>query len=383
MPAPAGSEAGWDLRVLLHPGAAELTGSIRSAYQLAVPDTDKLLSALDVWIRSRHLARFDAEATHPPAPAMKVSVVICTYRRPERLAGALKSIAAQNFPQQDFEVLIVNNDPHGKDVQPLFNQWRSELFNSDEHRLRMINCPVVGLSYARNAGISEARGEVICFLDDDALAAPDWLERIWAAFEEHPHAGVVGGKILLNKPDPAPFWMLPGWEIYWSHFDPPYPGYTAVQHWSEYPWGANWSGRRCALLEAGGFPARGFGRKGGKIQDGEEIAAAALVQRMGYDIGIEPRAQVIHAVDPSRFTFKFVWNKIFRSRWRWYQSQVDLYLPGELGVRHAWRRIRAAMIPFRFSSLLKAPYILLAEAMTFFWTLRDWLKRLRKPVTLT
>jgi hypothetical protein len=103
---------------------------------------------------------------------------------------------------------------------------------------------------------------------------------------------------------------------------------------------------------------------------------------MGYDIGVEPRATVIHAVDPARFTFGFVWNKIFRSRWRWYQSQVDLYLPGELGLRHAWSRIRSAISPLRTSVFLKAPYILLAEAMTFFWVLRDWVKRLRKPVAM-
>jgi len=379
---PVSSESGWDLCVLLHHGNIDLQSSLHPPYRLAVPDTSKLLSALDVWIRSQNLAGIDAEVAHPAAPALKISVVICTYKRPERLAAVMKSIASQTFPPGDFEVLIVNNDPQGRDIQALVKQWWGELFADNEDRLRMINCPIVGLSYARNAGISEARGEVICFLDDDALAAPDWLEHIWAAFEQHPRAGVVGGKILLNKPDPAPRWMLPGWEVYWSHFDPPYHSFITVQHWSQYPWGANWTGRRQALLEAGGFPARGFGRKGGKIQDGEEIAAAALVQQLGYDIGIEPRAQVIHDVDPSRFTFKFVWNKIFRSRWRWYLSQVDLYLPGELGIRHAWQRIRAAILPIRFSSLLKAPYILLAEAMTFFWMLRDWLKRLRKPLTL-
>jgi glycosyltransferase involved in cell wall biosynthesis len=309
-------------------------------------------------------------------------VVICTYKRPERLAAALKSISVQGFPAEDYEVVIVNNDPEGKDIRALVDRWRGELFGGDEDRLRLVHCPVVGLSYARNAGISESRGEVICFIDDDALAEPDWLQWIWSAFEENREAGVIGGKILLRKPDPAPGWMLPGWEMYWSHFDPQLSGFTTVRHWSQYPWGANWAGRRQSLLETGGFPARGFGRKEGKIQDGGEIAAAALVQRMGYEIGVEPRARVIHAVDPSRFTFRFVWAKIFRSRWRWYQSQVDLYLPTELGVRHAWRRIRLALVPFKVTSLLKVPYALLAEAMTFFWVLRDWLKRMRTPLTM-
>lgn len=379
---PVTADSGWDLCVLYGEEKKWLPGGVPAPYQLAVSDNASLLTALDVWVRSRHLAVYEAEVAHPTLPTLKASVVICTYKRPERLEAALKSIAAQDFPRQDFEVLIVNNDPQPGDVQALTARWQNELFADDPERLRLVHCPIVGLSYARNAGISEARGEIVCFLDDDALAAPDWLEWILAAYEHNPRLGVVGGKILLKRPEPAPRWMLPGWEVYWSHFDPPEKELKTAQHWSHYPWGANWTARKAALLEAGGFPARGFGRKGGKIQDGEEIAAAAMVQKMGYDIGVEPRATVIHAVDPARFTFRFVWNKIFRSRWRWYQSQVDLYLPGELGLRHAWSRIRSAISPLRTSVFLKAPYILLAEAMTFFWVLRDWVKRLRKPVAM-
>jgi len=377
---PAGN--GWDLCVLLSRRAFEQPTGVLPSHFFAVPDAGSLLSALDVWARSQHLAQLEAEIAHPTGAQVRASVVICTYQRTERLPAVLRSIAGQTAPAQDFEVLIVNNDPQARDIQALVAGWRDELFGGDALRLRLVQCPVVGLAQARNAGISEARGEIVCFLDDDAIADPDWLEHILAAYRLYPQAGVVGGKIILKKPQPAPRWLLPGWEVYWTHFDPPYSDFTFVDHWSRYPWGANWSARRQVLLEAGGFPTHGFGRQGSKIQEGEEVALTALIQQMGYGIGIEPRAAVEHQVDPRRFTLSFLLRKIMLGRRRWYQSQVDLYLPAELGLRHSLRRIAAAVWPPSLSALLKAPYILLAEGLLFGWYLRDLLLRMRKPVTL-
>ena len=373
---------GWDLLTRLcassdidRPEAAATTFP-------AVDDASALFSALDVWARARHLTAYEGYAAHTPSPNFKISVVICTYQRPSRLAAALASVAAQTQPRGDFEVLIVNNDPQVQVIEGLLPEWREQFFKDDPARLRLVHCPLVGLANARNAGISEARGEVICFLDDDAIADMDWLRWLWAAFEDHPQAGVIGGKIILKKPDPQPKWLLPGWEVYWSHFDPGYPEFTLVEHWSRFPFGANWSARRQALLEVGGFPTQGFGRQGTRVQDGEEVAAAARLQQMGYAIGIEPRAEVVHHVDPARFQPGFVWRKIFTGRWRWYQSQVDLYLPFDLGLRQSLRRIGAAVWPPSFATLLKTPYILLAETLVFFWYLRDLLWRMRKPLTL-
>ena len=45
----------------------------------------------------------------------------------------------------------------------------------------------------RAAGLAEAQGEIICYLDDDAVAEPGWLEQVARAFDEHPAVGVVGG----------------------------------------------------------------------------------------------------------------------------------------------------------------------------------------------
>jgi glycosyltransferase involved in cell wall biosynthesis len=373
---------GWDLIACLGQSSGAEAGKPPTPACLFAPDLSALFTALDIWARSRHLAALERFAAHQPSPSVNISVVICTYQRPQRLANALASAATQTLPGDDFEVVIVNNDPDTAPIEALIPGWRDQLFKGDPSRLRLVHCPLLGLAYARNAGVSEARGEVICFLDDDAIADPDWLERLWAAYTAHPEAGVIGGKITLEKPDPPPKWLLPGWEVYWSSFDPGFPEFSPVEHWSQFPFGANWSARRQALLEAGGFPTRGFGRQGKRLQDGEEIAAAIMIQKTGCAIGVEPRAAVVHQVEPARFHPGFVWRKILMGRRRWYQSQVDLYLPFDLGLRPSLRRIGEAAWPPSLSALLKTPYLLVMETLVLLWYLRDLILRLRRPVTL-
>ena len=242
-------------------------------------------------------------------------------------------------------------------------------------------CPHLGLSYARNAGLAEARGEIICYLDDDAVAAPDWLENIGQAFDQYPEAGVIGGPIVLRKPNPLPRWWLPGSDVHWSGFTPPYASFTWVEHWSKYPIGANWCARRSALQEVGGFRTR-YGRRGPSYKSSEEILAAELIRQAGYLVGVEPRAWVTHNVDPSRFTLRHIRGMLLGGRQGWYQGQMDLYFPWELGLGAAVRRIAQALWPPSRRGLVRAPYRLLVEARMAIWYLFDLARRLRRPVTL-
>jgi glycosyltransferase involved in cell wall biosynthesis len=369
-------QSGWNFYIATGAMTNHLAGWV------IAPDEATLFSTLDIWTRSWHMAIFEREMAQPPPPTVKVSVVICSYKRLQSLEAAIISVAHQEFPARDFELLVVNNDAGSTGIQSLIDKLRGEHFKDSSARLRLVQCPVIGLSHARNAGISEARGQVVCFLDDDAIADRKWLTWIWQAFEGHPKVGVVGGKIILKTPSPPPRWLRPGWRVYWSHFIPPDAGFTIVKTWDAFPFGANWCARRQALLETGGFRTFGFGRQGGKIRDGEEIALASLIQQSGYEIGVEPRAEVLHDVEPERFTLGFVWRKVFSGRWQWYQSQLDLYLPNEIGLRYAARRLRMAFQPLSLYTIVKVPYAILAEARTLVWYLADLLRRFRKPAAL-
>ena len=104
-----------------------------------------------------------------------------------------------------------------------------------------------------------------------------------------------------------------------------------MQNWWEFPWGANWCARRKALLEIGGFRGR-YGRRGNDYSGGEEIIAAALIQKLGYSIALLPSAVVFHQVDPDRFTLDHVKRTIRAAAIIHYQSQLDLYFPFDLKV---------------------------------------------------
>jgi glycosyltransferase involved in cell wall biosynthesis len=343
-----------------------------------IQDADMLFTVADIWTRVRHLERLQAEIADPPPPRYRLSVVICTYRRGDQLEQAVASVVAQTLPPFDFELLIVNNAPEDESLLPRVDSLRARYFTACPERLRLVVCPHLGLSYARNAGLAEAQGEIICYLDDDAVAEPDWLECIQQAFEQHPQAGVVGGYIVVRKPDRLPRWWLPGSEVHWSGFTPSYPAYTEVAHWSQYPNGANWCARRKVLLGIGGFRTR-YGRRGPSYMSSEEILAAELIRKAGYAVGIEPRARVTHQVDPSRFTLRHVRGMLLGGRQGWYQAQMDLYFPWELGLRNTLRRIGKAIWPPSRRALVRTPYMLYTEARMATWYLFDLARRFRRP----
>src|SRR4051794_23050063 len=100
------------------------------------------------------------------AGALRTSVVICAYteRRWDDLCAAVGSVAAQSPPPAEILVVCDHN-------AELLDRVRRELpgvVAVDGNGPR-------GLSGARNAGVAAARGDVVAFLDDDAVAAPDWL----------------------------------------------------------------------------------------------------------------------------------------------------------------------------------------------------------------
>jgi hypothetical protein len=307
---------GWDVCVTV--GVVGVLPRLARDYQgwLSAADVATLFHAVDARAKSAYLERFEAvvEAPAPPSdPAPKASVIICTRRWSDRLARTLRAVADQQIAHA-YEVIVVDNS----------GQIQAGPANTGAARI--VVCPVPGLSAARNAGLAEARGDLVCFLDDDALPAPDWLAWICRAFDEHPSAVVVGGHIRLKLPDSPPRALRPGWRKYWSEFLTDDTDYTEVGSWARFPWGANWSARRDALRAVGGFRSR-YGRTGDNYWGGEEMVAASLMQRLGGAVAIEPRASVLHDVDPARFTISHVFHTMVAGLRVYQRAQQDLYVP--------------------------------------------------------
>jgi O-antigen biosynthesis protein len=293
---------------------------------LAATNIDTICSVIDIRVKQAHLAGLEDQIARHDPPQFKFSVVICTYHRGTLLKESILSTARQTLSQQSYEVIVVNNDPADGMVHEILEEVRkSELAHRPEQLIE-VSCPFKGLSFARNAGISVARGEIVVFLDDDAVVLPDWLEQIDRATLAFPDAGVIGGSILLNIPKPRPRWLRVGWEHYWSQFEPAYQNPRTVEDWGSYPWGANWSARRKALLEIGGFRTK-YGRRGDDFAGGEEVVAASLIRRLGYKIAVAPAARVVHNPDQRRYSLKHISRTIRSLVQTTYQTQIDLYAP--------------------------------------------------------
>jgi glycosyltransferase involved in cell wall biosynthesis len=124
---------------------------------------------------------------------LELTAAICTRNRPEELRRALVSLLRQSPPP--FEVLVVDNAPDDGRAR--------ELVEREFPGVRYLEEPVPGLDFARNRALSAALGDVVAFLDDDAVAGPGWAAALLAPFREDPKVAAVTGRVLPLALDTA------------------------------------------------------------------------------------------------------------------------------------------------------------------------------------
>jgi len=226
------------------------------------------------------------------AEAPLISVVVCTRDRADRLEVCLRHLDRQEYPR--FEVVVVDNAPTSDAVRVLVEARRG-LVN---YHYRYVAERRGGLSWARNAGIADASGDVIAFLDDDEEPDGNWLAGLAAGFARGDDIGCVTGMILPTRLDtPIQEWFE--WSgghskgrgfspAVFSRHDPQSPLFPLP------PFGAggNMAFRREALARIGGFDvAMGAGTP---ARASEDTLAFTLVLLAGYRIAYEPAALVRH-----------------------------------------------------------------------------------------
>jgi glycosyltransferase involved in cell wall biosynthesis len=114
-----------------------------------------------------------------------ITIIMPTYQRSHVLPRTVKSVLNQTH--SNWELLIVDNA--GDAVIPL-NDSRIRLFRHAEK---------ASAAYARNRGVEYAKGDLVCFFDDDDVMYPEYLESFVAAFREHPNASMVRCGMLVGN----------------------------------------------------------------------------------------------------------------------------------------------------------------------------------------
>jgi len=122
------------------------------------------------------------------AGAPPITVVVCTRERPGALARCLDSLLAQDYPS--FRILVVDNAP--------VTDATAEVVRSAARRgpVGYLREARAGLSFARNAAVAAAPGEILAWIDDDEYADVHWLAEVARALAAHPEADVVSGVIV-------------------------------------------------------------------------------------------------------------------------------------------------------------------------------------------
>src|SRR5579872_339882 len=122
---------------------------------------------------------------------MNITVIVCTYNRSQTVTTALDSIAGQAVPDSvEWNVLVVDNNSSDETRQVV-----KQYCQQTPARFSYIFEPKQGLSFARNAGIQNARGEILAFTDDDVLVERDWLWNLTSSLVNGEWAG-AGGQII-------------------------------------------------------------------------------------------------------------------------------------------------------------------------------------------
>src|ERR1700734_3508684 len=133
---------------------------------------------------------------------MKITIILCTYNRCASLAKALESTAAMTLPgSAEWEVLVVDNNSTDQTREVV------EGFHSRYPRhFRYLFEPQQGKSYALNAGVREARGDILAFTDDDVTVEPTWLQNLTAPLKTGECVG-TSGRTLPEQSFSPPRWL--------------------------------------------------------------------------------------------------------------------------------------------------------------------------------
>lgn len=209
-----------------------------------------------------------------------VSIIIPVYNDAIRLTACLKALSVQTYPNDSFEVIVVDNRSE-EDIKSLVSR-----FNCANYAFE----PKPGSYAARNHGLSVAKGSIIGFTDADCTPASDWVEQGVEKLSATPNCGLVAGCINFSFENPERPTIA---ELYDSLAFLNQKHYVEVEHYGAT---ANAFTFREVFRKVGLFDAEL--KSGGDREWGKRVYAA------GYQLIYAPEVCITHPARPSIRTLK-------------------------------------------------------------------------------
>jgi len=204
----------------------------------------------------------------------KVSVVLLTYNRVGMFRDCLDSLVHQNYPKDRYEI-IIGDSSTTDDIKTIYKQY--DLIH--DPRISYFYQERQGLPAARNMGIEHSSGDIVCFIDDDAIADENWILNLTQGFTDEKIGGVAGNILGYNSTGIIEKYG----DVLFSRED---PGRDTVLPKNNGPCGCNASYRRDVLSLVHGFDPQ--------ILSAEDLDIALKIQKSGYSFRYARNAIVFH-----------------------------------------------------------------------------------------
>ena len=232
---------------------------------------------------------------------MYVSIIVPTRNRCESLQNTIVSLQQQNFPDDHYEIIVINKDSADdtrRVVEECKQHGKKEIIYYEQLE--------DGVHKARHIGAQIAKGDILAYTDDDVICDPDWLSELTRPYID-PKVGCVGGKILPRFETKEPAWAkyFPG---FLSILD---RGSEITKVNDAHIYGCNFSIRKTVLYDAGGYNPTGTPASAMRYLGDEEIGLLNKVLKKDYDVVYTPFAVVIHVIPQERVTIDYLKQRAF------------------------------------------------------------------------
>lgn len=223
-----------------------------------------------------------------------LTAIICTYNRAKYIGNLLESIAANDLPKNEYEILLVDNNctDNTREICEAFAAAHKDVL------FRYVVEPEQGLSAARNKGIKEAKGDSIVYIDDDALVDAHYLRSYAEWFDSHPETMACGGPIEPLYETAEPSWMTPFTKALltaWMNYGDKVREYPK----GRYPGGGNAAYRKEVFDKVGLFNTA-LGRKGGNLMGSEEKDIFDKMHALNMQILYMPTPVLHHCIPQAK-----------------------------------------------------------------------------------
>jgi glycosyltransferase involved in cell wall biosynthesis len=247
----------------------------------------------------------------------RITVILCTYNRAGSLTKTLESIVAQILPPSvSWEILVVDNNSSDETRQVV-----EEFQGRYPERVRYLLESHQGVSCARNAGIRNAKGDILAFIDDDETAHTGWLQNLTSNLGNDEWAG-AGGRVVPQWICSRPRWLSSESPFVFA----PLAAFEADperEQLDEPPFGANMAFRKEVFDRLGGFRTN-LGRCGKRLLSNEDTEFGRRLLAAGRRLRYEPSAVTYHPVEEYRL------RKAYYLQWWFNKGRSDVR---EIGVQ--------------------------------------------------